>query len=246
VIDSDPALLYLMKKYLTEAGYSVVATDDTARGVEVSRMARPVIITIDLDFLEDGVGVIEQLSRDGKSGGDPARAIVAISSDESLERSALDRGATAFLRKPVERESLIGLLERVSAPARARVLVVDDDADALALVVAMIEDGGYEIQTATSGREALDEIARSQPDLIILDLMLPEMDGFEIVHRLSLNAEWRKVPVVLLTARDLSHEERRALDIGTSRIIQKGNFSRDELLAEIGLLVDKKSGRAST
>jgi CheY-like chemotaxis protein len=67
--------------------------------------------------------------------------------------------------------------------------------------------------------------------------MLPEMDGFEVVHRLSLNPDWRSIPVVLLTARDLSHEERRALDIGTARIIQKGNFSRDELLAELGAVI---------
>jgi signal transduction histidine kinase/DNA-binding response OmpR family regulator len=246
VIDSDPALLYLTKKYLTEAGYSVVATDDAARGVEVARMTRPAVITIDLDLLEDGFGVIEQVARDDKSGGDATRAIVAISSEATLERGALDHGATAFLRKPVERESLIGLLSRASAAAPAHILVVDDDADALDLVVAMVEGSGYEIRTACDGREALDEIARSQPDLIILDLMLPEMDGFEVVHRLSLNSEWRKVPVILLTARDLSHEERRALDIGASRIIQKGNFSRDELLAEINLLVNKKSDRAST
>lgn len=246
VIDSDPALLYLTKKYLTEAGYSVVATDDTKRGVEVARMARPSVVTVDLDLLEDGFDIIEQIARDGESSGDKARAIVAISSDAALERGALDRGATAFLGKPVERESLTGLLERASAPVPARVLVVDDDADALDLVVAMIEDGGYEIQTARNGREALDEIARARPDLIILDLMLPEMDGFEVVHRLSLNAEWRMIPVILLTARDLSHEERRALDIGASRIIQKGNFSRDELLAEISMLTDKKSESAST
>ena len=63
--------------------------------------------------------------------------------------------------------------------------------------------------------------------------MLPEMDGFEVVHRLSLNPDWRGIPVILLTARDLSHEERRALDIGTARIIQKGSYSRDELLAEL-------------
>ena len=114
-----------------------------------------------------------------------------------------------------------------------RLLVVDDDPDALDLAVAMIDDGGYEVQTATTGREALDAIARQRPDAIILDLMLPEMDGFEVVHRLSLNSDWRSIPVILLTARDLSHEERRALDIGTVRIIQKGSFSRDELLAEI-------------
>jgi signal transduction histidine kinase/DNA-binding response OmpR family regulator len=245
VIDNDPALLYLTKKYLTEAGYSVVATDDMRRGVEIARMARPVVITIDLDLLEDGYDIIEQIARDGKSGGDKACAIVVISSDATLERGALDRGATAFLPKPVERESLIGLLERASAPVPARVLVVDDDEDALDLVVAMIEDSGYDIQTARNGREALDEIASARPDLIILDLMLPEMDGFEVVHRLSLNAEWRLIPVILLTARDLSHEERRALDIGASRIIQKGNFSRDELLAEINVLTDRKSESAS-
>jgi signal transduction histidine kinase/DNA-binding response OmpR family regulator len=246
VIDNDPALLYLMKKYLTEAGYSVAATDDTRRGVEIARMARPAVITIDLDYLEDGFDIIEQIARDDESAGDKARAIVAISSDARLERGALDRGASIFLRKPVERESLIGILERASAQAPARVLVVDDDADALDLAVAMIEGSGYEVQTARNGREALDEIARARPDLIILDLMLPEMDGFEVVHRLSLNAEWRMIPVILLTARDLSHEERRALDIGASRIIQKGNFSRDELLAEISLLLDKKSQVAST
>ena len=75
--------------------------------------------------------------------------------------------------------------------------------------------------------------------------MLPEMDGFEVVHRISLNPEWRTIPVILLTARDLSHEERRALDIGTARIIQKGSFSRDELLAEIGMLVGAGQPAAS-
>jgi len=97
----------------------------------------------------------------------------------------------------------------------------------------MVEGGGYEIQTATNGREALEAITKRRPDAIILDLMLPEMDGFEVVHRMSLNPDWHDIPVILLTARDLSHEERRALDIGTARIIQKGSFSRDELLAEV-------------
>src|SRR5256885_16000601 len=95
----------------------------------------------------------------------------------------------------------------------------------------MLEGGGYDIVTATNGREALEAIAGQKPDAIILDLMLPEMDGFEGVHRMSLNPEWRTIPVILLTARDLSHEKPRPLDIRTARITQKGNFSRDELLA---------------
>lgn len=232
VIDGDHASLYLTKKYLTEAGYSVAATDDPARGAEIARLARPAVITIDFDSVDDGTRLVQRLAASDKRG-----AIIALSKHAESEQTSLDAGADIFLRKPIERAALIALLERASAPSPGRVLVVDDDPDAVDLVIAMIGDRGYEIQTATNGREALDEIARIKPDAIILDLMLPEMDGFEVVHRLSLNPEWRSIPVVLLTARDLSHEERRALDIGTARIIQKGNFSRDELVAELGRVI---------
>ncbi|HLF85338.1 MAG TPA: response regulator [Blastocatellia bacterium] len=231
VIDSDPASLYLTKKYLTEAGYSVAATDDPARGVEIAVMAKPAVVTIDLDALDGDAGIIERIANSHTE-----CTVVAFSVDAGAEGRALSAGARIFLRKPIERTTLIAVLERAKLPSQKCVLVVDDDPDALDLAVAMIEDSGYEIQTAASGREALDAIARQRPDAIILDLMLPEMDGFEVVHRISLNPDWRNIPVILLTARDLSHEERRALDIGTARIIQKGSFSRDELLAEIRMV----------
>lgn len=228
VIDGDPASLYLTKKYLSEAGYSVAATDDAARGVEIASKARPAVITIDLDSLGEDTNLIEQIATSHNEG-----MIIAFSSEDAAEQRAMQAGARAFLRKPVDRAALIGALARAQTPSVSRVLVVDDDPDALDLAVAMLEDSGYEIETATNGREALDAIARQRPDAIILDLMLPEMDGFEVVHRMSLSPEWRAIPVILLTARDLSHEERRALDIGTARIIQKGSYSRDELLAEL-------------
>lgn len=228
VIDGDPGSLYLTKKYLTEAGYSVAATDDAERGVEIASKARPAVITIDLDSLGEDSGVIERIARSHIEG-----TIIAFSAEDGAEQRALQAGAGAFLRKPVDRAALIGALERANRASLSRVLVVDDDPDALDLAVAMLEGSGYDILTATNGREALEAIAGQKPDAIILDLMLPEMDGFEVVHRMSLSPEWRAIPVILLTARDLSHEERRALDIGTARIIQKGNFSRDELLAEV-------------
>lgn len=242
VIDTDPASLYLTKKYLTEAGYSVAATDDPTRGVEIAGKAKPAVITIDLDALDGEAGIIERLVNSHKEG-----TIVAFSADAGAEGRALAEGARVFLRKPIERTALIAVLERAKSPAQKCVLVVDDDPDALDLAVAMIEDSGYDIQTATNGREALDAMARQRPDAIILDLMLPEMDGFEVVHRMSLNPDWRSIPVILLTARDLSHEERRALDIGTARIIQKGSFSRDELLAEIRMATGTtETGTASS
>ena len=234
VIDTDPASLYLTKKYLTEAGYSVAATDDPARGIEIAGKAKPAVITVDLDALEGEAGIIERIVNSHKEA-----TVVAFSADAGAEPRALSAGAKTFLRKPVERTALIAVLERAKSPSQQIVLVVDDDPDALDLAVAMIEGGGYDTQTAINGREALDAITRQRPDAIVLDLMLPEMDGFEVVHRLSMNPDWRSIPVILLTARDLSHEERRALDIGTARIIQKGSFSRDELLAEIRMATGK-------
>ncbi|MFY9555786.1 MAG: response regulator [Blastocatellia bacterium] len=235
VIDSDPASLYLTKKYLGEAGYSVAATDDVERGVEIAGKAKPAVITIDLETLDGGAAIIGRIAKSHHDA-----TIVAFAADPDAEQRALEAGARIFLRKPVERTALIGVLERAKSPTPRRILIVDDDPDALDLAVAMIEDGAYEIQTATSGREALDAIGRQRPDVMVLDLMLPEMDGFEVVHRMSLNPDWRTIPVILLTARDLSHEERRALDMGTARIIQKGSFSRDELLAEIGMVLGTK------
>jgi CheY-like chemotaxis protein len=246
VIDSDPASLYLMKKYLVESGYSVAATDDSARGIEIARLAGPAVVTIDLDQLEDGLSLLETIARDNAERSQKSRAIVVLASDADLEAAARHAGATVFLGKPLERDYLISMIERATLPKTGCVLVVDDDDDALALVLAMLEESSYEVETARDGREALEVISQKLPDAIVLDLMLPEMDGFEVVHRLSVNAGWRATPVILLTARDLSHEERRALDTGTTRIIQKGSFTRDELLAELSLAIGKRAESAAS
>ncbi|MCI0488018.1 MAG: response regulator, partial [Blastocatellia bacterium] len=228
VIDSDPASLYLTKKYLSEENYSVAVAEDAGHGIEIARLARPSVVTVDVDSFEDGISIIRQISL-----GEKASKIIAISNDAETERRAMEAGADLFLRKPIKRVEMSETLRQMLPRARGTVLVVEDDPDALDVVVDMIEGSGYEAVKATNGREALDRVEEAQPDAIILDLMLPEMDGFEVQHRLSLNEDWSRIPVILLTARDLSREERRALDAGTARIIQKGNFSRDELLAEI-------------
>lgn len=246
VIDSDPASLYLMKKYLVESGYSVAATDDSPRGIEIARLAAPAVVTIDLDQLEDGLNVVETIARHNAGRSQKSRAIIALGSDAGLEVAARTAGATVFLKKPLERGQLIATIERAGQPKAGRVLVVDDDDDALALALAMLEQSGYEVETARNGRAALEAISRNRPDAIVLDLMMPEMDGFEVVHRLNVNADWRDTPVILLTAHDLSHEERRALDTVTMGILQKGIFTRDELLAELSLAIGKRVDSAAS
>ncbi|HEY9231500.1 MAG TPA: ATP-binding protein, partial [Blastocatellia bacterium] len=139
VVASDPASLYLLKKYLVEAGYSVVATDDSGRGVEIARLAQPVIVTIDLDQLDNGLGLLETVARDNAERTQKSRAIVAVAADVSLEAAARQAGATVFLSKPLEREPLIAAVERAAQSRPGRVLVVEDDDDALALVLLILE-----------------------------------------------------------------------------------------------------------
>jgi CheY-like chemotaxis protein len=239
VFDPDPASLYLTKKYLTEAGYSVVATDDSARALDLARLAIPAVITVDaeLDGGEQLIGKLVQQTGESTSNdhspAQPRSVVIAITAEENAGRHAIELGAAASIYKPIERSELLRALEQATRPDRREVLVVDDDQDALDLIAAMIDGNGYRIRTAMDGKRALEEVKLSPPDLIVLDLMMPEMDGIEIIHRLSLDAGWRGIPVILLTARDLDKDERRAVAAGTVRVIQKGSFTRDELLAEI-------------
>ena len=246
VVANDPASLYLTKKYLAEIGYSVAATDDGGRGAEIARLAQPAVIVVDFDQLEDGIHLLATIAGDNAERTQKSRVIIAAATDAGLEAAARQAGATVFLLKPLEREPLVAAVERDARRQAGRVLIVEDDDDALALVEAILEDSGYEVETARDGRAALEIISQNRPDAIILDLMLPEMDGFEVVHRMHINAEWRDTPIILLTARDLSHEERRALDTGTTRIIQKGNFTRDELLAELHQAIGERGAGAAS
>jgi signal transduction histidine kinase/DNA-binding response OmpR family regulator len=228
IVSRDVATIYLIRKYLTEAGYSVATTADAEHGLEIIIMAKPALIAFDFDSPETSANTLRQIADSKKNG-----KLIALSSNVNGERQAINNGADAFLTKPVEKAELLAVLTGEKEPTPEFVLVVDDDADALEIVTSMLEDNGYAVKTATDGRAAMELISHSKPAAIVLDLMLPEMDGFEVAHRLQLSPRWREIPVVLLTARDLSNEERTVLNFHSARILQKGNFNREDLLAEI-------------
>jgi len=124
-----------------------------------------------------------------------------------------------------------------------RILVVEDNRDLAFGLRNNLEIEGYEVETAANGRAGLAAFARANPDLLILDLMMPEMDGFELIAELRQHAEWKTIPVVVLTAKDLTAEDRLFLNGSlllsgcVKRVLQKGKFSRDELLSEVRSLV---------
>src|SRR5262249_52172548 len=218
-----------------------------ARAVELVRNNAPAIVTVNSENTEGAYGLIQTLNHDAMAVG-TARPdcciFIAITSGDDGDRRALEAGASVALRPPFPKAGLQEAIERAKARNRKRMLVVDDDQDALDLVREALDGNAFEIRTAMDGRKVIKELESWNPDIVLLDLMLPELDGFEVVHRMALNPNWKSIPVVLMTARDLTHEERRALGTNRPRMIQKGDFSRDELVAEIHVALSS-SGQTS-
>ena len=234
VIGTDAPTLYLTRKYLSAIHYSVATTGNLSHGLELMRMAKPSLVVVDLDALDNHADALTQLA----SHKDDSR-LLALSVNPNLQLRAINSGADHFLHKPLERDTLLALIMQSPTPAESFILVVDDDADAREIMMAILEMSGYRVETATNGREALEAMRRARPQLLILDLMMPEMDGFEVEHRLRLNPNWREIPVLLMTARDLTNEERAALADGATRVRQKGNINREDLLREVSAAIHK-------
>src|SRR5262249_42903274 len=144
-------------------------------------------------------------------------------------------GAADYLIKPIDRERLLSVLEKYRR--EQPVLVVDDDPEVRALLRRMLEVEGYRVVDAANGRVALERAQDVSPGVGLLDLMMPEMDGFEFVTAFRADPRWRSVPIVVVTAKDLSREDRERLNGYVQRVLQKGAYGRESLLAEVRELV---------
>jgi CheY-like chemotaxis protein len=143
-------------------------------------------------------------------------------------------GAADFTTKPVDRARLSQILKKYTCPRPpCPVLLVEDDPSTRELTRAILEKEGWRVNEAENGRVALECMERERPRLILLDLMMPEMDGFEFISRVHERFEWRLIPIVVLTARDLSFEDRRRLNGYVETVIQKSGESRETLLFQL-------------
>jgi CheY-like chemotaxis protein len=147
-------------------------------------------------------------------------------------------GAADILTKPIERDRLSAVLRKHCPPAGpSHILVVDDDRSTRRLLRRMLEPVGYSVEEADNGRSALEAMTANRPALVLLDLMMPEMDGFEFLREVAARSGWRDVPIVVVTARDLSQDERQQIEGRVETILRKGTHSRRELLDEVRALV---------
>ncbi|BAE49916.1 response regulator [Paramagnetospirillum magneticum] len=235
VIDDDAVARDLLGRFLDENGFRARFAADGPLGLEMARALRPAAITLDVMMPGmDGWSVLTALKTD------PELAAIPVIMVSVVENQALGYalGAHHFMSKPIDRDQLAEVLSRFKeAGPIERILVVEDDHTNREMLRRMLVKEGWSVIEAANGRIALERVAESRPDLILLDLMMPEMDGFEFVSELRRHSAWHAIPVVVLTAKDIGQDDRDRLAGGVQKVLQKGAADNETLLTELKRLV---------
>jgi signal transduction histidine kinase/CheY-like chemotaxis protein len=244
VVDDDPTVRDLVVRHLERGGFAVVAARSGQEGLRLVRELRPAAVTLDIMMPDlDGWTVLAAIKGDPELAGIPVVLMSIV--DQKNRGYAL--GAADYLVKPVDRATLVATLRNICGATAGRVLLVDDDEMVRRSVRQALQPLGWKVTEAENGRVAVDLLASGRPDVIILDLMMPTMDGFEFIHELRGRPDWQDLPVVVITAKDLTQEDRERLNGGVERVIQKSD--RNEMLRqlsrEIGKCVKLRTARVA-
>jgi len=232
VVDDDETVRELMRRFLEREGYRVATASDGEEALRLARELRPAVITLDVLMPGlDGWDVLTRLKSDPELAAIPVVMVTIV--DE--ERRGYALGAAEYLEKPVERARLRAILEgyRLGDARRRRVLVIDDDQSTREVLASMLRSEGFEVAEAENGCVGLARVEECNPDCVLLDLMMPEMDGFEFLAEFRKRPGHERIPVVVVTAADLSEADRRRLNGGVERVLLKQACDRDEVLEEV-------------
>jgi CheY-like chemotaxis protein len=236
VVDDDPSQRELLSRFLERQGFAVQTASDGQTGLALAQKLKPHAILLDVLMPQmDGWSVLSTLKADPDLSPIPV-VLVTFVNDPALSDSL---GAAALIPKPVEWDRLARAMERFRGDGD--VLIVDDDSEARRRLRVVLERNGWSVAEVANGQEALDAVSRAVPRLILLDLTMPVMDGFTFLRALREKPGCLDVPVVVLTSRDLSAEERRRLD-GADRVFSKGEKSLGEVAGEVRTLVGQQPG----
>jgi signal transduction histidine kinase/CheY-like chemotaxis protein len=238
VVDDDATARELIADQLKAEGFSVATAAGGLEGLKLAKDLRPIAITLDVMMPDlDGWSVLAALRQDADLAEIPVIMITIL--DEHRRGVAL--GAAGYLTKPIDRERLHRMVSRFRAPARpTRVLLVDDDKDQRTRLRGWLEGEQWVVQETANGRGALTRLQADKPDVILLDLMMPEMDGFAVVAALQKEPRWRDIPVIVITARDLDAKDHERLNSGVQSVLVKETFRPADLVERIRRLVQSK------
>lgn len=231
VVDDDPTVRNMMRRLLAKEGFDVLTASGGEEGLRLAREFKPSLITLDVlmpDF--DGWSVLREAKSDPLLAGIPIIMVTIV--DE--KKKGISLGASDYLAKPLDRKRLSAVLARYrNGRANLRVMVVEDDEATRQVITRALRQEDWEVVEAENGRVGLERLSETSPDIILLDLMMPEMDGFEFLAELRKASTHKDIPVVVVTAADLSEEDHRRLNGGVESILLKTSLERDALLVEL-------------
>ena len=233
VAEDNEQAAQLLGIYLTEAGYQVEYAADGEEAIEKADEIQPFAITLDILLpKKDGWQVLREMKTKPNLQSIPV-IIISVTEERQL---AFGLGAVDHLVKPIDKETLLASLQSLKLPSRdgaPRILVVDDDPQTVRLLSTVLTNDGYEVLKVYGGSEAIETTISQSPDLIILDMMMPQVDGFQVVRHLTADPRTCDIPIIICTALDLTDEDRDRLNGQIQSVIQKTGNVKDELLATI-------------
>ena len=233
VAEDNEQAAQLLGIYLTEAGYQVEYAADGEEAIAKAAEIHPFAITLDILLpKKDGWQVLREMKTKPNLQSIPV-IIISVTEERQL---AFGLGAVDHLVKPIDKEALLASLQSLKLPSRdgsPRILVVDDDPQTVRLLSTVLTNDGYEVLKVYGGSEAIETAISQSPDLIILDMMMPQVDGFQVIRRLTGDPRTCDIPIVICTALDLTDEDRDRLNGQIQSVIQKTGNVKEELLAAI-------------
>jgi PAS domain S-box-containing protein len=234
VIDDQPNAVDLLRENLEEAGYRVAFAYSGQQGIKLAVQLQPAAITLDVMMpTKDGWQVLHEL----KANPDTRRIPVILITVVDNKPLGFRLGAADYLVKPLDEQQVLDSLAHLSSRAGGKkpscLLVVDDDPDVRVWVQQILENSRYEVRTAADGEQALAQIQEEMPEAILLDLVMPNMDGFSLIERLRSQPETQAIPIIVFTAKDLTAAETDALNSSVTAVIHKQGLPEQVLLQQI-------------
>jgi signal transduction histidine kinase/DNA-binding response OmpR family regulator len=235
VIDDDADTRDVLERFLNRKGFHVECASSGQDGLRLAKELHPAAITLDVMMPGmDGWAVLSAIKSEPDLADIPV-VMLTIVDDKNL---GYGLGATDYMIKPVDRERLAKILVKFGdVPPPRSALVIDDEEPARRMLAGILEKEGWNVIQAENGLVAIEQMEKQRPDLILLDLIMPKMNGFEFVAKLHKHDEWQSIPIVVITARDVTIEDRVRLDGYVEKVLLKRALSEDALLAEIRDLI---------
>lgn len=235
VVDDDPRVLSMIARAFRREGYETLTASTGRDAVRLARTHQPFAVTLDVIMPDmDGWEVLSKLKNDPKTADIPV-IIVSVSNDRD---TGFALGAVGYVTKPVSRDVLVKEINKIYGHLPASVMVVDDNELDRNQAARMIRDEGMEVVTAENGTQCLELLDRESPDVLVLDLVMPGMDGFQVLEKLRKSPAFQELPVIIVTAKDLSYREKQALEQHAAAILIKGETSAAAILEEIKEILD--------